>query len=518
MSNIHTKIKQLRHVLVHFSFILALVACSDAEHYYEEIEAMPEVLPDYELVYETGDSVTIKGRLNPDNGLRITVGGVPADYKVIQRREETESDEINRSMDHVRFAVTEAMGSGQKIISITSGGHTIYAPAIEIISTKGVIDGTLVLEQHATIHSGDILFYCQNGKGDVYIYRNSSKTIERIKKDGSTETVLALTGFSDEYGDYTVGTLYSGGVDGRGEYLYFSALTPDNSADNARNSIYRLVRYRIGGEEAPETLNRSLYYTFRERDRTLETVKPFEGNIREVKLFQINGIYPDSEGNVYMHNTYATLLLTAAGNLSYLVRMGEANWNASGRLQIWNPEWSGFYSPSEIANLLPGVLIPATHGPIAPDDKLMYRITTPSRFAMEADRIAIELYDLGTRSRTYSYTKNSFNGSFGAKKYAVGPFPILTGVRFAGAPDNVTDQTGFLPLPGKKLLLLSYGETYSLMDFNREYADKYANVEMGTADLQLGSQDIDRGLNTDEEGMIYTLSNNGTKILKSRIK
>lgn len=507
----------MKKIIILFTLAITAASCSkDAERYYENIKNMPEILANYDLVYQTGDSVTIKGRLNPDNGLSITIGGVPANYRVVGRQSVMESDKINPSMDEVRFAVTEAMGSGQQAVIVTSGGRAINGPSIEIIQAKGLINGTLLLAQHGTINSGDVVFYCQNGKGDVYLYRNSNKTIQHIKKDGSTETVLTLTGLSDTYGTYTISALYSGGVDGKGEYIYFSALTPDNSADNAGNDIYRLVRYKFGSQQPPETLNRSLYYTLRQRDRTLETIKPFEGNIKNVKIYRTGGIYPDSEGNVYIHIPHAVGLLSASGNFRYLFRIPGGNLGMF--LQIWNPAESDFYGPTAFFNLLPGVIIDGQHGTIAPDDKLMYSITTPSIPATEANRTNIKLFDLATRSQAYSYIKPAFNGSFGIKQYPIGPFNILTGVRFGGAGYGKShDQTGFLPLRGKKLLLLHYGETYTIMDFDREYANKYATVEMADAALRL-EQFTDIGLNTDEEGMIYTVANNGTLILKTRVK
>lgn len=483
--------------------LLALASCKDAEYYFEEVKTTPEVLANYALVYQTGDMMTMKGRLNPDNGLIITVGGAKADYKVLKQENE---------LDVVSFPITETMGAGKRAITISSGGKLINAPAIEVISTKGQFAEILTMVEHTTLNTNDIPFYCRNGKGDIYIFRSSGNKIEHVRKDGTIEMVLTLSGKTDQYGTWAVKTMYSGGVDSKGEYLYFSALTTDNSSDNSRNDIYRLVRYKLNGTEAPETLNRSLYHTFRNRDRTLASIQPFEGDIKEVKIFQTGGIFPDAQGNVYIQlSNYATCLLNVNGQFNYLFVSWQPLITESPAIawmpQVWDTQAGELFSGNRLG--LPGAHLDVIQGTISPDDRLMYFIYPALR--MDGAQTIIKLYDLTYRSLAYVYTKSTY---IGEKQYVAGPFNILTGVRSQSPSGADVDQTGFMTMPGAKLLLLYYAKTYGIMDFHRKYGENYATIKMAKAEFMLGRKDI--SLNYDEEGMIYTTTNNRSMILKSK--
>lgn len=490
-----------------YCLIFTLSSCSDSEKFYDELLAIPEITTDYNAVYETGDVLELKGRLNPDKGLTITIGAAKADYKVLEKE---------GTMDVVSFVITPEMGTGSHSIIISSGGNTIIAPAIEIVSSEGLIDGTLLLEEHTTLGTGDVPFYCRNGKGDIYLFRSNGSLIEWIKKDGTAETVLILSGLSDEYGTYSIKTFLSGAVImvKEEQILYFSAITPDNSADNSTNDIYRLVRYNITTGKI-ETLNRSLLRTDRVRNRTLETITPFEGNIKDVKIFQVGGIYPDSGGKVYLQlGNYALALLTAEDNLTYLLRNTTSGYITEA-FDVWDKDLQRLYTHQELYRELPGIgLMDWSQSMVlSPDEELMYTIRVGS--STMASQAVINLYSLGSLSLAYSYAKSTFDGRT-QKKYIAGPFSILTGVNYNGVQGDV-DMTGFMPLPDAKLLLLYYQNAYGILDFNRKYGERYAgSIEMDepTYSLQAG----DTGLNWDEDDMIYTIANNKTKILKSRIK
>jgi hypothetical protein len=118
-----------------------------------------------------------------------------------------------------------------------------------------------------------------------------------------------------------------------------------------------------------------------------------------------------------------------------------------------------------------------------------------------------------------------------SQAYSAGPFNSLTGINNSGFTDpdgrkRDTDLAGFLPMPGNKLMVLYYGNSYSLLDFNKRYSYMYAqkvNVP-ATYDLKrvyLGSRELDPfylgdiGLNYDEDGMIYTTAERRTVILKT---
>ncbi len=77
-----------------------------------------------------------------------------------------------------------------------------------------------------------------NGKGSIYLYESGI-----IKAIRNRRAAAIVTDFTDQYGSFTIQTLYSGGTDFHERYIYFSALTTDNSADAANNHIFRLCRY-----------------------------------------------------------------------------------------------------------------------------------------------------------------------------------------------------------------------------------------------------------------------------------
>ena len=524
--------KQIQRLVMAFALLaLTVTSCDDAENYYNTIYDIPEVqMSDYRRLFAVGDTMTLIGRLNPQNNLTVTVGNANAEYKVTGKLYEDPrpTGNVYLHYDTIAFPITEAMGSGQLPVTVTSGGNAVSLPSIEIVP-PAILKGALSMKEVTTLAKGDGILNCQNGKGDVYIYRHETRSVEHIAKSGASKTAVSLQGMNDEHGDWQVHTFYSGGVDNSGQNLWLSARTTEASADNAGNEIYRLVHINTATGKAV-TLNRSLY-PIKKEDRTLGTITPFEGNINQVKIFQTGGIYPDSKGNIYLRlSNYATCLLEnaadpVAAQLSYLF-VTPRSFEAWG-IPTWRPELP--YTEEEAP--MPGIAQRSTQGQyFDAENHLMYWIEVPNRdIHYDAHKTTIRLYNLNTRAQLTELEIAS--ASYLPQQYSAGPFGSLTGVNNSTSQDpegrmRDTDLAGFLPMPGNKIMVLYYGNTYTLMDFNTRYAYPYAQSVKVPAPYDLkrvniGSRELapnymgDIGLNYDEEGMIYTTAERRSVILKT---
>lgn len=526
--------RQILHLVLGCLISSTLItSCNDAENYFNDTYNIPEVeMSEYRRLFSVGDTMTLIGRLNPENGLVVTVGEANADYKVTGKLYEDPrpTGNIYLHYDTISFPITEAMGSGQLPVTITSGGNAVNLPGIEIVP-PAILKGGLSMKEVTTLAKGDGILNCQNGKGDVYIYRHETNSVEHIAKNGTSKTVVSLQGMNDEHGNLKVHTFYSGGVDNSGQNIWLSARVTEASADNASNEIYRLLHINTATGTIT-TLNRSLY-PIKKEHRTVATITPFEGGIGQVKIFQTGGIYPDSKGNIYLRlSNYATCLLENATdpNAAQLSYLFVTPYNVTNQSPSWLPEISG-YQPEELTRQLPGIVWHTTQGQYfdAPNH-LMYWIEVPFRDSQyDAHKTIIQLYNLNTRAQMTELEIAS--ARFLPQRYPAGPFGSITGVNNSNYRDSDgrardTDLAGFLPMPGRKLMVLYYGNTYTLMDFNDKYAYLYAqpvNVPM-KYDLKRGSvggRELepnfigDIGLNYDEEGMIYTTAEQRTVILKT---
>lgn len=512
----------LRTTLGLLILLLLFTSCNEAQKYYSDLYNIPEVkMSDYRRQFATGDSMVIIGRLNPQNNLTVTVGGTLADYEVQGELKETyypDGKMHYTKYDTIAFPITQAMGSGTLPVQLTSGGNTVDLPSIEIIP-KPIHEEGFTMVPVTTLERWDGILNCQNGKGDLFVYREATKSIERILKDGTTQTILNLKNRSDEWGDWSAYRFNSGGVDPDLQNMWLSFQTRESDPRMRDYEVYRLLHYDIA-TGVITTLNRSIYpmqYAVRKR----ETILPYEGAIREVKLFKTGGIFPDGQGNIYLRlSNYATALLTEAANpstaqLTYLFMTPPAHDSYS--IAAWRPEVP---NPAE----MPGVPTQPTQGQLFDAaNHLMYYLDVPYR-TDELGMVRIWLYNLNSRAIVSKLEIAS--ARYIPQFYSVGSFNFLTGIQTHGAGVRDTDLAGFLPLPGRKLLVLYYGNSYSLLDFNNRYAYPYtARVEIpegydlkrmrtGSSELEIEYRG-DMGLNYDEEGMIYTTAERQRVILKT---
>lgn len=496
-----------------YSYLLAgllilVSACKKADNFYTELQGIPEITDLDNVVYGIGDTITFKGRLNPDKGLSIRIGDADAEI-VKTERVHAGPQHSGHEMDQVKAIITESMGIGsERLISITSSNNTIEAPAIEIIasSDQGIIPEKTKLVQHATKPTNTVFLYGVNGKGTVYLWDADNKTIKRIRKDGTTETVFLDNGLTDQTSSFSIATFHGGGLNPQETQLYFSATTTDATPDNASNTIFRIIRVDL--ETGNYTvLNRTLVPK-EETQRTLQTVTPFEGAIADVKLpTVISNIYPDSKGNLYLISTHAISRLDANGNLQILYKL-----NLYGQLSIYNTALARPYNNNEITGLLPGMSGTAPYT-VSPEDNVMYSSSAGS------GRMEVTQTDPLNRYTIYTFSPTWANSG---QPYISGSFAIINEV---GSAFSLPTRAGMLPLPGQRIISLYYqGRTgsdftafpaWGILDFSKKRTDRYApgKVEMGGYELR--SNDLI--LNYDEDGMLYATAN-GRSVLVKTIK
>lgn len=496
--------------LIALALLTILAGCKKAENYYQKLDAQPEVRRDYGAVYGVGDTLTLTGRLNPQNGLEIHIGDVNCKIESIIQIQVTRDNSIKDTLDKAKVVITKEMGIGtDRKVAITSGGNTVQSPSIQIVEgiESGVLPRSLQLVKHANMTSGSIALFCQNGKGTIYLYQ-PNKAVVKITKSGIVTTLFSGTSLTDQNGQFSITTFNSGGVDAQEQYLYFSAITTDGNADNASNTIYRLCRYDLKNNMLT-TLNRSIYPNTANQ-RVLSVFSPFEGTIGTVKIFAAAGIYPDSKGNVILNiaTTSGYARLDANGQLKYLLRVGAT------APTIYNQTTGGNYSTDEVRRLLPGVSLTTSTSAfraILPDENLMYmRIGTTASNIRQIDiSNAVEIYGFSPK-----YVP-AING--GGIPYISGTFDILTGGYETSNPPGLF---GYLPLPGAKVLILYYqdlnNQSYpalGTLNFAEQVGRRYAPGKLAKNGFVMGS--TDRMLNYDEEGMVYMTANTGTTIIKT---
>ncbi|WP_256009077.1 hypothetical protein [Desertivirga xinjiangensis] len=499
-----------------------LQACDKAENYYEKLDAQPEVITNYRSVYGVGDTLVLQGRLNPKNGLTVRIGDVEADVSDIRSITYKRSDASNAvfdSIEQVNIVITEGMGIGRnRKVAVTSAGFTVQCPAIEIIEgiNSGYLSDPVQLVQHARLSPIDIPLFCQNGKGTVFYWSLSGKGLVRIDKDGSSSTVLEPGVLSDNEGSFIVTTFHAGGVDPQERYVYFSATTTDGKADNGSNEIYRLCRYDMQNRVFT-TLNRSSYPKT-QNERTLEVFQPFEGNIGVAKLFAADGIYPASNGNVFLWLPQSSTIgrLDASGRLTYLFRLGASV------PPIYNPTTGRNYTTNEIRLMLPGTNISTSINTLVrgvlPDENLLFART--GNIAAEVTQI-----DLTNAAVLHSVSPEYASISRNEPLYITGSFDILNadpGRGIAGTPDPLF---GYMPLPDAKVLILYYQELNSdtfpalaTLNFKEKAGRRYSPGKVVRNNYRMMNRGADIMLNYDEEGMIYMTANNGSVIIKTQTR
>lgn len=490
----------LKTIIAAWLLLLFISSCNDAEEYYQQINDIPEVKLEFETVLKEGDSLKLIGRLNPENGLRIAIGGDEnAPYRVYGKAVKVYNElmyhDIYRSYDTVMVAITSAMGEGLQLLSITSGGHTARIGYVEIVPSPDM-KGSYGMQEIARMSgSADVIFRCVNGKGDIYFYKRNGSAIEHIAKDNTTTTVATLSSLQDDAGTYSILMMYAGGVDSQGENLWFAARTRDSSPENATSEIYRLVHYDMKSGVFT-TINRSVYPKTA-NERTLEgTLMPFEGKLNEAKVFRPSGVYPDSTGNLFLVlENYALARIEnaskpGAATIIYLISSYDV------------PAWMTVTDvpTNRLAYKIPGTKIrrifySADNRVIDADGGIMYNYSYSEGFT--DSRQSIDVFDLNARVALENYRKSEMN--YQAVKQSpklAGPFHILSGV-----PMNA-----FLPMPGRKVMVMFNNQNFTELDFGTRYARTYMEqVKDGVS--------LTQGLNYDEEGMLYM--RRGNSVMKT---
>lgn len=503
------KFKYQRYAAL-FAIMIVLGSCKKAERYYQKLDAQPEVRSDYQAVYGVGDTLKLTGRLNPQNNLEIRIGGIKANIESINRLPVPRDTYIVDTLEIAKIVISQEMGIGaNRKIEVTSGGNTVQAPSIQIVEgiESGILPAAVKLIKHADMMSGAIPLFCQNGKGSIYLYR-PDKSVVRIDKLGALTTLFKGIALTDQNGQFSITAFNSGGVDPTERYLYFSAITTDGNADNIANGIYRLCRYDLQSKVLT-TLNRSIYPNA-VTERTITAYTPFEGNIGSAKLFAINGIYPDSKGNIFLNLTSSISIarISNNGQLKYLIR-AQANLPV-----IYNSLTGNSYSSDEVSRMLPGVVLAkglAAFRAIMPDESTLYIMA--GAFADNIRQI-----DLNNAVEVYGFTPKYVPAFYGGGiPFISGTFDILTGSYETSNPPGLF---GYLPLPGAKVLLLYYQgldnrmyPALGTLNFGERTGRRYAPGKLLINGYVFNTGD--KMLNYDEDGMVYMTANNNTTIIKT---
>ncbi|MGN7722899.1 hypothetical protein [Chitinophaga sp. 22620] len=499
--------------------VMTAAGCKKADQQYEVLHKQPEILA-YNDAYVVGDTLVMQGRLNPEYGLRIKIGDVDsvsilAMEKVVYSTNIPVYDTV--WIDRIKIVITQQMGVGpERPVAVTSAGNTIPARPIEILenATAGLVQPLRLTRQH-TLTGGSKILYCRSGNGNIYLWTQlaPARSINRLSPDGTLATILSPADYKDSYGAFTITAFNGGGVDPQERYLYFSAITTDNSADNAANEIYRLCRVDLATRQLA-TINRTLYPKTASQ-RTVAALTPFEGKINDVKIFKASRIYPDSSGNVYVNMSDLLLAkLDAAGNYSYLFRFSRNPPGVTADFvpQIWNTGANQYYAPGDVLFMFENSEVTGYMRAIAPDEGLLYCI-------MGASVHDLAQYDLANQVPLYTYEPKLITDI----PYISGSFSLLTGYPRSNSGSNDAPLFGYMAMPGQKLLLLYQGisadnfPAFGVLNFAQRRGERYApgkverDISTTTVTLTAG----DELLNYDANGMLYMTGNSRQYILKT---
>lgn len=494
---------------------LLLHACKDADTFYEVLDAQPEIVADYQTLYMVGDTLTIRGRLNPENNLEIFIGDIKAEIFETTTEQPTNSSLI---LDVAKIRITEAMGIGaDRSIQITSGNATISAPSIEIVgdANAAVLDRQLQLVKVADLPPRAVPLYCRNGKGNVYAWSSDSKKLFRITAaDGHTAEVFTEVQCVDVRGAFTINEFNAGAVSPDERYFYFSAKVSEEGQDRTIE-LFKFCRFDIQNGEFT-TLNRTEYSLLRSR-RTLATAQPFEGKVDDVKIYKITGLYPDAEGRVYcdLMGRFLTQL-DHNGTYSYLINFADKVIMSTAPATethflplINNPTTNNYYSTVQIHQTLPGVKINYQMNYMDLGKKTMYT-------KRSIGGVYLQVTDMVTRIPTAEYA-NSVRAD-GESIYATASLRSFNGglVRLGSPPLDPLPSNGkliglYFPTSGERNTVI--GGVLCEIDFAGQVATRYAPGTLRFNDFIL--RDFDHLLDIDEEGMLYMTANNRTEIVKT---
>lgn len=495
--------------------LLLLYSCKDADTFYEVLDAQPEIMADYQTLYMVGDTLTIRGRLNPENTLEVYIGDIKAEIF-----ETTTEQPINSPlvMDVAKIRITEAMGIGEdRSIRITSGNATVSGPSIEIVgdANAAVLDRPLQLVKVANLPSGAVPLYSRNGKGNVYAWNGSSKKLFRIAAaNGNTTEIFTEAQCVDTGGAFTITEFNAGAVSPDERYFYFSAKVNEEEQDRAIE-LFKLCRFDLQNGDFT-TLNRTEYSLLRSR-RTLVAAQPFEGNVNDVKIYKITALYLDTQGRVYcdLMGRFLTQL-DPDGTYSYQLNFADRIiMNTAPATEahfvplINNPATNNYYSTVQIHQTLPG-------------SKLNYQMSYMDLKAkkMYSKRsiggVYLGLTDMVTRIQTAEYINRGRTN--GESIYATASLRSFNGglVRLASPTLDPLPSDGkliglYFPMSGERNTVI--GGVLCEIDFTTQMATRYAPDVLRFNDFILS--DFDHMLDIDEQGMLYMTANNRTEIVKT---
>lgn len=492
----------------HFTGILLtgllFSACEKTEQYYDILKQQPEVFKNYESIYEVGDSMLIKGRFN-ERDLQIHIGDSKAEILKIEKQSYLVDFDYQDSIQQVTLRISRDMGVGaNRTVQIISSGISIESPSIEIIENaqSGVLGGELTVTKIADYPSNSDPVYCRNGKGNLYFVDKTTHTVSRMDPSGALTIAFEASTLKDSGGQPINYTRLNGlGIDPKERYLYLSLYTQARGAEEFQ--FYWLIQYDLQNKTT-KLLNKTAYHRLQNR-RTLASIQPFEGNISDVKIFTANGIFPDSEGNVYFRGDHFITKMDIQGRYSYVFKMRSVSMP-----QVFNPNSGSYYSANRAAQFFPGVQL-------LYENQFNNITMNPDNQEYWTDGTLLSLEDQVLLNSFYGTSNNKKDGT----PYISGSFGLLTG---ASSPSNeYNDCWGRLPIGKGKMIVLWYKDldkpnfpAWGVLDYDQEKGYRYAPGAFDAKGYRISTAEL--LLETDVQGMLYMTANNKSVILKTIYK
>lgn len=479
-------------------------SCEKTDDFKNELDGIPQISYGthykYKASYLVGDTLTITGILYPEKGLRVTVGETDAPIVKTQKMSFYGTVGGRDSLDQVSVVISEEMGTGvSRPVSIQLGENKVEGSPIDIYALVGEGSFTQPLKMTnyttALIGRQNTYLHCINGKGDIYYLGFSDKNLWHIAKDGTAKIVL--TGDELKAGESwtfnSIAPFLAGGVNPQGTKAWISINTQSNG--------YRFSEIDLQSKQVT-LLNSSA-----------AIAQPYEGNIATVKMV-VSGVYPDSEGNVYLkigaantgasENTQAIALYESnTRKLSYLYKSYEAqaadlpgsSLNLDGYTTTGGGEVTFRIYPEENA-------LYAVHG---------YRVSTPTGIILGK---GITLYNLKIKLKLYTMKAG------GGSEY-IGPFSDTKSI--------LDDVFGLLPVAGQRMVAL-YGQGLSteglpqwvVFSFKEKRTYQYAPGKAVLGSYYFGPNSsttrVDEMLNYDEDGHLYMTAGGKVQLIKTAIE
>jgi hypothetical protein len=502
---------------------LTFTGCKKSEQFYDQLKALPQIDQRtgfaYKPAYVTGDTMVITGLMKPLNTLQITIGGVKAN--IISsgsiKYQYPGGNGVNgfdsTYVDQVKLIITKAMEGKAREVKVTNNGNSITGPVVDVFSYGGTgsfQDSLKLVAVKTFADSKNTFLYSNNGKGDMYYYAPGTHDLRHIWKDGREEIMFDLSNLTDQFGNYTIGSCITGGVNPQGTTAYLSVIADDGA--------YKFLKLDIQNKRST-TLNRSA-----------EIGAPFEGSIGQVKII-VNGIYPDSKGNVYLGiggngegktpNAIAIYTENSA-QLAYVFRIIDPALFPS----IPGMPGVGLQLPASDQHI-EGIRI-------SPGENLLYALT----FANSVGQGGVNVYDLSARVKLDQFQPN-LPANVDRGLDILGPFSSLS-VFWSHVPDRCF---GYLPMPGKRLQTLQYQfygpygadpvataqnglPKWTVLDFTEQRIYAYAPGRCNVGSFAFGPYSrfngpsvsaADQLLNYDEDGHLYMTAKGKTALVKTQV-